>query len=198
FGHFMSHRRFRDVIKFLTLTDEPMDNNDPFCLLRQFHNAFNKNLSEAIIPGPFQRKIPRKPHPIGCEFKAVADTRTNLFLQLDPVEPPIYANKKKFSDQYSPTIATMLRLTEPWFNSGRTIIADSWFGTVAACVTLYKHGFYSILQLKKRQYWPKNIPRDITDTLGNGVELAVCSIRDRKNIVLLSSCSTTILKSEVN
>lgn len=228
FGQYMSHRRFRDIVKFLTLTDAPMD-DDPFHFARQFHNKFNENLSGAITPGsilcidesmcqwmgkidkgPFQRKIPRKPHPIGCEFKTMADARVNLFLQLDPVEPPEHANKKKFSE-YPATIATMLRLTEPWFNSGRTIIADSWFGSVNACTTLYKHGLYSILQLKKRRYWPRNIPHDITDALGSDygsfisrigksddVELTLCSIRDRKNIVLLASCSTTNLKTEIN
>ncbi|RHZ60931.1 hypothetical protein Glove_350g96 [Diversispora epigaea] len=228
FGQYMSHRRFRDIVKYLKLTDVPTDDDDPFHFARKFHNAFNENLAKAITPGsflcidesmcqwmgkidkgPFQRKIPRKPHPFGCEFKTVADARVNLLVQLDPCEPPEHANKKKFSE-YSATIATMLRLTEPWFNSGRTIIADSWFGSVNACTTLYKHGFYSILQLKKRRYWPKNIPHDITDALGSAygsfvsrtgkfddVDLTLCSIRDRKNIVLLASCSTTNLKTEI-
>ncbi|RHZ53471.1 hypothetical protein Glove_441g18 [Diversispora epigaea] len=228
FGQYMSHRRFRDIVKFLTLTDTPIDDNDPFYFARKFHNEFNENLAKAITPGsilcidesmcqwmgkidkgPFQRKIPRKPHPIGCEFKTMADARTNLFLQLDPVEPPEYSSKKKFAE-HSATIATMLRLTEPWFSSGRTIIADSWFGSVKACTTLYKHGLYSILQLKKRRYWAKNIPCDITDALESDyglfisqvgkfddVDLTLCSLRDRKNIVLLASCSTTNLKNEV-
>ncbi|RHZ73223.1 hypothetical protein Glove_232g213 [Diversispora epigaea] len=228
FGQYMSHRRFRNIVKFLTLTDTPIDDNDPFYFARKFHNEFNENLAKAITPGsilcidesmcqwmgkidkgPFQRKIPRKPHPIGCEFKTMADARTNLFLQLDPVEPPEYSSKKKFAE-HSATIATMLRLTEPWFSSGRTIIADSWFGSVKACTTLYKHGLYSILQLKKCRYWPKNIPCDITDALESDygsfisrvgkfddVDLTLCSLRDRKNIVLLASCSTTNLKNEV-
>ncbi|CAG8767793.1 10823_t:CDS:1, partial [Funneliformis caledonium] len=109
------------------------------------------------------------------------------------------------------TVASMLRLVEPWFCSSRTIIADSWFGSTDACITLYNHGLYSILQIKKRRYWPKNIPSDITDVLGdtygsfvsriskiNNVNLTVCSIRDRKDIVLLASCSTTMLGTEVN
>src|SRR6185369_9323239 len=104
----------------------------------------------------------------------------------------------------------MLRLVEPWFRSGRTIIADSWFGSTDACTTLYNHGLYSILQIKKRRYWPKNIPHNITDALENtygsivsrackinDVDLTVYSIRDRKDIVLLASCSTTVLGTEV-
>lgn len=108
----MSHQRFQDIVKFLTLTDAPMD-NDPFYFAQKFHIEFNKNLSQdtsgiflcinesmcqwmdKIDKGFFQRKILRKSHPIECEFKTIANVRANLFLQLDPVEPLEYANKKK-------------------------------------------------------------------------------------------------------
>ncbi|CAG8726693.1 9519_t:CDS:2, partial [Funneliformis caledonium] len=88
-------------------------NDDPFHFAQQFHDEFNENLTKAILPvdkSPFQRKIPRKPHPIGCEFKTLADTQINLFLRLDPVEPSECAIKKKFLDQYPATVASMLRL----------------------------------------------------------------------------------------
>ncbi|RHZ82423.1 hypothetical protein Glove_109g106 [Diversispora epigaea] len=155
--------------------DTPIDDNDPFYFAQKFHNEFNENLAKAITPGsPFQRKIPRKPHPIGCEFKTMADARTNLFLQLDPVEPPEYSSKKKFAE-HSATIATMLRLTEPWFSSGRTIIADSWFDALES-----DYGSF-ISRVGKF----------------DDVDLTLCSLRDRKNTVLLASCSTTNLKNEV-
>ncbi|CAI2190490.1 18230_t:CDS:2, partial [Funneliformis geosporum] len=193
FGQYMSHQQFRNIIKYLTLIDIPT-NNDPFHFARQFHDEFNENLTKAILPGPylcidesmcqwigkvdkgpFQRKIPRKPHPIGCEFKALADVQINLFLRLDPAEPSEYAMKKKFSDQYVAVVASMLRL------------------------------------IKKRCYWPKNIPNDITGVLENtygssisqvckisDVDFTVYSIRDRKDIVLLASYSTTTLRTEIN
>lgn len=91
FGKYMSHKRFRDITKYLILSDTNK-NDDPFFFARKFHDAFNENLSKAITPGdhlcidesicqwmgkvdkgPFQQKIPRKPHPIGCEFKTIAD-----------------------------------------------------------------------------------------------------------------------------
>ncbi|RHZ60427.1 hypothetical protein Glove_353g35 [Diversispora epigaea] len=137
FDQYMSHQRFRNIIKYLTLTDV-LANEDPFHFARQFHNAFNENLAKVILPGPYlcmdesmcqwMGKIPKKPHPIGCEFKALADTQINLFLRLDPTEPSEYAIKKNFSDQYPATVASMLRL---------------------------------------HRYWPKNIPHDITDALEN-------------------------------
>lgn len=133
-----------------------------------------------------------------------------MILRLDPVEPSKYATRKKFSDRYPPTIASVLRLTEPWLRSGRTIIGDSWFGSIDTCVSLYDHGLYSILQIKKRHYWPKKVSHNITSALedeygsfvsrtcsSSNVDLTLCLIRDRKDIVLLASCSTTILESEV-
>ncbi|CAG8680328.1 6393_t:CDS:2, partial [Funneliformis mosseae] len=84
-------------------------NNDPFHFAQQFHNEFNENLTKAILSSPylymdeliyqwmgkvdkglFQRKIPRKLYPIGCEFKTLADAQINLFLRLDPIEPSEY------------------------------------------------------------------------------------------------------------
>ncbi|CAG8791949.1 37232_t:CDS:2 [Gigaspora margarita] len=63
---------------------------------------------------------------------------------------------------------------------------------------------------KKHHYWPKYIPHDITDALEdayrlfvsrartiNNINLTVYSIRNRKNIVLLTNCSITTLGSEV-
>ncbi|CAG8711597.1 6_t:CDS:2, partial [Funneliformis caledonium] len=105
FGQYMSHQRFRNIIKYLTLTDIPA-NDDPFHFAWQFHDEFNENLTKAILPvdkGPFQQKILRKPHSIGCEFKALADAQINLFLRLDPAEPLECAIKKKFLDQYPAT-----------------------------------------------------------------------------------------------
>ncbi|RHZ78800.1 hypothetical protein Glove_156g109 [Diversispora epigaea] len=78
----MEFIQFRDIIKYLKLTD-----------------------MDKIDKSPFQRKIPRKPHPIDYKFKTVADVRVNLLVQLDPCESPEHANKKKFSE-YSATIAT--------------------------------------------------------------------------------------------
>ncbi|CAG8733472.1 27271_t:CDS:2, partial [Gigaspora margarita] len=191
-----AHASEREIIKYLTLTDKPKD-SDPFYNIQQFHATFNENLrpgtylciNESMCQwmgqkdkGSFQRKILRKPHPIGCKFKALTDAQANLLLQLDPVET----------------------------TDGKTIIADSWFGSTNLCITLFEHGLYSILQIKKCCYWPKNIPSNITSALEsayessvsrvrklNRVDLTVCSVRDHKNIVVLSSCSTICSGQEI-
>jgi hypothetical protein len=49
-------------------------------------------------------------------------------------------------------LATVKRLVKPWFNSGRTIIADSWFGSPEMVSMLNELGLYSIMQITKRKY----------------------------------------------
>jgi hypothetical protein len=123
-------------------------------------HAFNANLADALIPGkylcvdesmnqwlgkgaPNLKKIPRKPHSIGQEFKTVADTTNCCIIQLDFTGDTVDA---EFDDQYSSkNIASFCRLTSPWFFSGRMIIADSWFGSPAMVRAMMSHGLYSIM-----------------------------------------------------
>jgi hypothetical protein len=56
---------------------------------------------------------------------------------------------KEFGREYSSTTATILRLSKPYFGTGRTIIGDSWFGSVTNAAVLYSHGLYSILMVKR-------------------------------------------------
>jgi Transposase IS4 len=71
-------------------------------------------------------------------------------------------------------------------------------------MSLYENGLYSILQIKKRRYWPKNIPSEAATSLGqeygstkirttqhDGVRMFFAALRDRKPACLLATCSTT-------
>jgi Transposase IS4 len=117
---------------------------------------------------------------------------------------------KRFGDKPTYTAATVLRLCEPWFASGRTVVADSWFGSTALATSLYQRGLFSILQVKKRQYWPKNIPgeaaNELSDVYGStqfrvtnyeGIRMFFAALRDRKPVYLLATCSTTAPGQEV-
>ncbi|CAG8637283.1 24092_t:CDS:2, partial [Gigaspora rosea] len=153
--------------------------NDPLYSVRSFINAFNSNLIEALGEKnkiPDHRKIPRKPHPIGQEWKTVADG----------------------------TAAYVLRLTRPWFGSGRTIVGDSWFGLPKLCLLLMESGLYSIFHVKKRRGWPLNYPQDMIQKLGNaygsyfskvavvnGTHLIAASLKDRKPQCIIATASTT-------
>ncbi|KAJ8651861.1 hypothetical protein O0I10_012554 [Lichtheimia ornata] len=148
-----------------------------------------------------------KPHPIGQEYKTIADAQTKITLRLDISEKD--DSNKKFSD-HGKVPGCMLRLSEPWFASGRTIIADSYFGSPASAATLYQRGLYSILAIKKRRYWPKNVPKDLLDNLPESSGSHVCKVgevdevrmftaalRDRRPQCVVSTCSTTLPASFV-
>ncbi|CAG8488797.1 35218_t:CDS:2 [Gigaspora margarita] len=139
FGQYMLYKQFRNIIKYLTLMDT-LPNDDPFHFARQFHDEFNKNLAKATQPGHYLCIDKSMYQWMGKVDKALADAQTNLFLQLDSAEPPEYSLKK----------------------SSQTNTQQLFTDT---CISLYNHGLYSILQIKKCRYWPKNIPHDITNAL---------------------------------
>ena len=106
--------------------------------------------------------------------------------------------------------ATVKRLVKPWFGSGRTVIADSWFGSPDMTTMLSDLGLYSIMQITKRRYWPRGMPiTDIVEQVeeadgsfytmkkdsGSG-KIFTCAYRDKKVKAFISSCGTTRLTGQ--
>ncbi|KAG2193134.1 hypothetical protein INT47_006434 [Mucor saturninus] len=202
-------------------TYDPVRNMaDPLYQINRFLAAFNETLSKALVTEkylcidesinqwlgsgkPNLKKVPRKPHPIGQEFKTLADNHTYCILQLDTVSDKA---PKEFDDVDRNLVATVKRLCKPWFTSGRTIIADCWFGSPEMTTKLLDQGLFSIMQVNKRAYWPRGMPStDIIQCLcpernsfaamskvdDSGRTIFVCLYRDKKAKALISSCSTT-------
>lgn len=156
---------------------------------------------------PNLKKVPRKPHSIGQEFKTIADVKTCCILRLDLTGD---ARPKKFDDVYSlKTVASVCRLTELWFHSGRTAIGDSWFGSPFMVRTLRERGLFSIMHVKKKRYWPKSMPdQDLLSILGEEFGSTAClksltdgifvaAVRDRQPKVVIASCGTTLPGSTI-
>ena len=199
--------------------------DDALYQVRNFIAVYNTNLEEALNPGqflfvdesmnqwlgkdaPFIKKIPRKPHPVGQEFKIVADAETSIILRLDLSGEN---KEREYDDIYGAngkTIATVSRLAKPWFGSGRTIIADSWFGSPRMIQSMKEHGFYSIMAVKKRRFWPKEVPGDDImtsredelgacytlehyDEQGRPDGMYLCALRDLKPKLLITNCART-------
>jgi len=155
-------------------------------------------------------KIPRKPHPVGQEWKVLADGLTNIVIHLEPCEDKEIEKHKWFASDYGSTTGYVLRLTQPWFGSGRTIVGDSWFGSPKLCILLMQNGLYSIFHVKKRRGWPVDYPRDMvqkldstygsyiskTTTIDN-IQLIAASLRDRKPQCVIATASTTAKADEV-
>jgi hypothetical protein len=108
---------------------------------------------------PHISKIIRKPKGVGLEFKCVADGETKIMLFLEIVEDSaVMQTKKYYNDEFGNTkkssIATTLRMLEPWFSSGRLVVGDSWFASVQMCMELMKRGLYftGIVKTAHREY----------------------------------------------
>lgn len=221
---YMSYKRFKDIMRmhvFEVYSAEKLA-NDRLYQIRATLDAFNAHMSDCLVPGkylvvdetmnqwlgvgmPNVKKVPRKPHSIGQEFKSLADYHTNCILRLDTVSDPCtkeYDNDPGMRN----LLATVKRLVKPWFSSGRTVIADSWFGSPTMVSMLNELGLYSIMQVTKRRYWPRGMPTtDIVaqvdesrgshytmhKTCDNGKKIFVCAYRDKKVKAFVSSCGTT-------
>lgn len=228
FTLYMSHKRFLDIMRMhvFEVYSKTEQQRDPLYQIRSTIAAFNQHMPECVTPGmylvvdesmnqwlgtgmPNLKKVPRKPHPIGQEFKTLADHHTYCILQMDAVSDPV---SKEFDNELGmrKLTATIKRLTKPWFGSGRTVIADSWFGSPDMTTILSGLGLYSIMQVCKRRYWPRGMPEtDIVEQVepeigsyytmkkdSSSSKLFVCAYRDQKVKAFVSSCGTTRLSSE--
>ncbi|KAK4516813.1 uncharacterized protein ATC70_011792 [Mucor velutinosus] len=157
---------------------------------------------------PNLKKVPQKPHPIGQEFKTLADHHSYCILQTDTVSDPM---PKEFDNDpgMKKLTITSKRLVKPWFESGRTvIIADSWFGSPDIISMLTNLGLYGIMQVARRRYWPRGKPTtDIAEQVEpsygspytkkkttDGGSMFVCAYREKKVKAFVSSCGTTRIK----
>jgi hypothetical protein len=132
--------------------------------------AFNDNLVKTLNPGaylvidesmnqwlgygiPNFKKVPRKPHPIGQEFKTIVDCHTNCFLRLDTVSDPCL---KKFDEpNVAELVATVKRLCDSLIpfrknDNRRILVRQTGNGDNAA-------GSWSLLHhaVVKTAYWAR-------------------------------------------
>jgi hypothetical protein len=229
FTKYMPMKRFNDIMRMhvFEVPSKEKQVNDPLYQIRATLDAFNDHLKDRLTPGkyliidetinqwldigmPNLKKSPHKLHLTGQEFKSLVDCHTNAIVRLDTVSNP---RPKEYDNDFGMrnSLATAKRLVMPWFSSGRTIIADSWFGSPDMVSMLNGLGLYSIMHLTKRKCWSRGIPSiDVFDqaeeahdsyytirkTCENGRNIFVCAYRDLNNVkAFISSCSTTRLKN---
>ena len=93
--------------------------------------------------------LPRKPTPYGIELKSLCCGETQIILNAEMVEGKEADSLKEYRDQVGATTATTLRLVKPYGGSGRTVIGDSWFGSLNTAEWLIDElGLHSILAVK--------------------------------------------------
>ncbi|CAG8502206.1 4105_t:CDS:2 [Diversispora eburnea] len=115
--------RFISILTIMTYI-KCADIRDYWSIKQETFHAFNENLTKAILPGPYLCMDESM-----CKWMGKVDK--------GPFKRKISRNHIQLvSNQYPATVASMLRLVEPWFRSGRTIITDSWFAHFASLKAL--------------------------------------------------------------
>jgi hypothetical protein len=101
--------------------------------------------------------VKRKPTPIGLELHTLCCAVSGILVWLEPYEGKEPMGKAKYCDNYGKSIALTLRMCENYFTSGKVIIADSWFGSVACAIALRTKGLFAVMNVKTAT---KNFPKD--------------------------------------
>ena len=135
--------------------------------IQDFIDAFNEGRIELCDPSdilmgdesmvvvthnglPWLAYVVRKPHPLGMEIKNLACGKSKVFLRLQ-VQMGKPAMKTLCEDTFPKmkvTVATTLWLCEPWFETGRICVFDSWFGGFQCADELMSRGLYCVMAVK--------------------------------------------------
>jgi hypothetical protein len=220
----MTRDRFNDILRSFKLCEDDPDSADELTPIRAFIDAFNANMVRVFSPGwnvvvdesmskwtsrhtlPNWMYVARKPTPMGQEWHDMADGSTNILFVLEPVESADRQKQKAYVREAGGSMAALLlRMTEcaGLWHSGRVVVGDSAFGSVATLKALDSKGLFSVLVFKKHAYWPKHLPgaemvakvtsMEVGDvwskqgTLGDA-GFAVSCFRDMAPCFLLSNC----------
>ena len=88
---------------------------------------------------------------------------------------------KEYNYEYPKSIALTLRMTENYHNTGRVLIADSWFGSVACAIALFRVGLFCVMNVKTAtKNYPKNELMSKVGEIKGKTDLARKERRDRQ------------------
>ena len=106
-------------------------------MIKSFHRNFKGKI-----------KIIRKPRSIDNGIKNLSHVMANFVLNLELYEGEEIMGTKDFVKHYGATTATALQLTQPYYGTGKQLVADSWFGSMKCVSELIKRGLYSLRLVK--------------------------------------------------
>ena len=163
-----SRNRFLRLLNFLRFDDKETRSawrsRDVFAPFRDFWDAFTKNLGDHYIPGPFItideqlvpfrgrcsfiQYLPSKPDKDGIKNFWAADAENNFPLVAEPyLGRPLGADR-----QVNLGRNVALRLSAPFFDSGRNVTADNFFTDKELSDVLQNNGltFVGTVRANKR------------------------------------------------
>jgi len=120
--------------------------------------------------------VPRKPEPLGTEFKCTADPKSGCLLALE-IQRGKEGNKNlQFNNEIGNTAGGTTRLMNITNSDGNCIgvKGDAWFGSVRSCTSLMQKGYESILQIKQQaSLFPKDIINEALKNAPGGVHISL-------------------------
>jgi hypothetical protein len=161
FGRVLSHDRFPDGT-------EQTKETDPWAEIRWMVDGFNTTRKNQFRAGwivtpdesmiqwtgasgppigmPHMSYVPRKPIPLGCEIKCVADGTSGVMMYIEVQEGKTRMMRLRFADEYPATVATTLRMVAAMGlgeinlpesdKLRRVVVGDSWFASRATASAL--------------------------------------------------------------
>ena len=125
--------------------------------------------------------ILRKPTPIGLELHTLCCALSGILTWFEVYEGKDVMAMKEYNDEYPKSIALTLRMTENYHNTGRVLIADSWFGSVACAIALFRVGLFCVMNVKTAtKNYPKNDLMSEVGEIKGKTDLARKQRRDRR------------------
>ena len=96
---------------------------------------------------------------------------------------------------YSKTATLMLEMTNPVNHTGKFVSMDSGFCVLVGIITMHNFGVYGQSLIKKRRYWPKNVPSEAIDSHFANKELG--STKTFRQVFVTKIMSTHGLINEI-
>jgi hypothetical protein len=176
---YMSRHCFETILSALRYTNKPFPQfRDKFHQTRALIGAWNEHMKEVFIPSwmscldesmspwtsrwtcPGWMYVPRKPHPMGNEYHTICCGHSGIMYAIELVEGKDHP-KEMPNPAYNDLGATcglLLQLTRSIWSTGKIVILDSGFCVLKAIIELKKKGVYASALIKKRRYWPRDVP----------------------------------------
>ena len=180
FGRVLSYDRFQRILRYLArgpAETEVLKETDPWAEIRWMVDGFNTTRKNAFKCGwivtpdesmiqwtgasgppigmPHMSFVPRKPVPLGCEMKCVADGTSGVMMYIEVQESKTRMMRMRFADEYPATVATTLRmiagmgLGEISLPEGdklrRVVVGDSWFASRNTACALKENFAWNLL-----------------------------------------------------
>ena len=136
--------------------------DDPFNPIRRFVDEWNANLQSKLSPGELLAfddsmalwrglKAPgmlslvgQRPIPTGWEHLTTVDVATGAAVHVEMYEGAERTKDKKWGRDHGLCCASLLRCTEPWHRSGRTVVCGPSFTSMDAASALMEAGLYFV------------------------------------------------------